>query len=183
MLFCALYLIEFASSSDELNAPVTSRKKASHAPCPLALGELIIPPTILGSNRPLKLSLGHQPGTSHTQWSNSQPPPCRRAHEAAAVYAAEYGDPGWVHCIGECRCQCKGTCVGSCTCKKCECYPGTRYPMHPEIHRLRQLGIPRTLDVYNSLKVSLLASSHFWSNSASVSGQIQHLALVQSTLG
>jgi hypothetical protein len=25
---------------------------------------------------------------------------CRKAHEAAAVYAPEYGDPGFVHCIG-----------------------------------------------------------------------------------
>ena len=31
-------------------------------------------------------------------------------------------------------------------------YPGTRWPMHPEIHRLRCLGLPRDADVYNRLK-------------------------------
>ena len=29
---------------------------------------------------------------------------------------------------------------------------GTNWPMHPEIHRLRQLGLPRDASVYNSLR-------------------------------
>ena len=62
-----------------------------------------------------------------------------------------YGDPGFIHCIGPCQCRCRSNCVGLCTCVKCEVYPGTNWPMHPEIHRLRQLGIERTPEIYNSL--------------------------------
>jgi len=52
-------------------------------------------------------------------------------------------------------------CSGLCSCVRCQVYPGTNWPMHPEIHRLRQLGIPRDDDVYNrrvSLSPSLVLS-------------------------
>lgn len=36
------------------------------------------------------------------------------------MVAPVYGDEGFVHCIGPCRCRCNGSCVGLCTCVRCE---------------------------------------------------------------
>ncbi|EKX32285.1 hypothetical protein GUITHDRAFT_121547 [Guillardia theta CCMP2712] len=77
----------------------------------------------------------------------------RKAHERAAHKGPFYGDPGFIHCEGV-----SGDVVASVStivlvsAHVQDCYPGTCWPMHPEIARLRKLGIERTEYIYNSLQ-------------------------------